>query len=125
MLEDPELKLSGSFRFLLAQLHVDFDQLTGRIAQTDAVIQQRAREDEACQRLTTIPGVGPMTATALIAAIGDGTAFREGRELAAWIGMVPQGRSSGGRSDFSDQLTANVAIVLAAAFPAASTESTR
>jgi transposase len=42
----------------------------------DTVIQQRAKEDEACQRLTTIPGIGPITATALIAAIGNGSAFR-------------------------------------------------
>ncbi len=63
----------------------------------DAVIQQRAREDEACQRLTTIPGIGPVTATALIAAIGNGAAFRKGRDLAAWIGMVPRECSTGGK----------------------------
>jgi transposase len=90
ILEDAELQLSFSFRVLLAQLKVELDQLTGRIEQMDAVIQQRAREDEACQRLTTIPGVGPVTATALIAAIGNGAAFRKGRDLAAWVGMVPR-----------------------------------
>ena len=82
ILEDAESKLSGSFRILLAQLQVELDQLTGRIEQMDAVIQQRAREDEACQRLTTIPGIGPVTATALVAAIGNGAAFRKGRDLA-------------------------------------------
>ena len=97
ILEDAELKLSGSFRVLLAQLKVELDQLTTRIEQMDAVIQQRAREDEACQRLTTIPGVGPVTATALIAAIGNGAAFRKGRDLAAWIGMVPRECSTGGK----------------------------
>jgi transposase len=97
ILEDAELKLSGSFRVLLAQLKVELDQLSGRIDQMDTVIQQRAREDEACQRVTTIPGVGPVTATALIAAIGNGTAFRKGRDLAAWIGMVPREHSTGGK----------------------------
>jgi transposase len=97
ILEDAELPLSGSFRVLLAQLKVELDQLTGRIEQMDAVIQQRAREDEACQRLTTIPGVGPVTATALIAAIGNGAAFRKGRDLAAWVGMVPRECSTGGK----------------------------
>jgi transposase len=97
ILEDAELKLSGSFRVLLAQLQVELDQLTGRIEQMDALIQQRAREDEACQRLTTIPGVGPVTATALVAAIGNGVAFRKGRDLAAWVGMVPRECSTGGK----------------------------
>jgi transposase len=63
----------------------------------DAVIQQTAREDDACRRLTTIPGVGPVTATALVAAIGAGTAFRKGRDLAAWVGIVPREYSSGGK----------------------------
>ena len=97
ILEDAESKLSGSFRVLLAQLQVELDQLTGRIEQMDAVIQQRAREDEACQRLTKIPGIGPVTATALIAAVGNGAAFRKGRDLAAWIGMVPRECSTGGK----------------------------
>ena len=97
ILEDAELKLSYSFRVLLAQLKLELDQLTGRIEEMDAVIQQRAREDEACQRLTTIPGVGPVTATALIAAIGNGAAFRKGRDLAAWMGMVPRECSTGGK----------------------------
>jgi transposase len=97
ILEDAELPLSDSFRVLLAQLKVELDQLIGRIEQMDAIIQQRAREDEACQRLTTIPGVGPVTATALIAAIGNGAAFRKGRDLAAWVGMVPRQCSTGGK----------------------------
>jgi transposase len=97
ILEDAELKLSNSFRVLLAQLKLELDQLTGRIEQMDRVIQQRAKEDEACQRLTEIPGVGPVTATALIAAVGNGSAFRKGRDLAAWVGMVPRECSTGGK----------------------------
>lgn len=97
ILENAELTLSGSFRVLLAQLKLELDQLTERVEEIDAVIQQRAREDEACQRLTTIPGIGPITATALIAAIGNGAAFRKGRDLAAWVGMVPRECSTGGK----------------------------
>ena len=63
----------------------------------DAVIQQTARENEACQRLTAIPGVGPVTATALVAAIGTGAGFRRGKDLAAWVGMVPREYSTGGK----------------------------
>ncbi len=97
ILEDAELPLSGSFRALLSQLQRELAQLTERIEQLDSVIQQRARKDEACQRLTTIPGVGPVTATALIAAIGNGAGFRKGRDLAAWVGIVPRECSTGGK----------------------------
>jgi transposase len=97
ILEDAELPLSGSFRLLLAQLKLELEQLSARIDQLDVVILERAKEDDACQRLTTIPGVGPVTATALIAAVGNGSAFQRGRDLAAWIGMVPGEHSSGGK----------------------------
>jgi transposase len=97
ILEDAELPLSGSFRLLLAQLKLELEQLSTRIDQLDMVILERAKDDEACQRLTAIPGVGPVTATALIAAVGKGSAFRKGRDLAAWIGMVPSEHSTGGK----------------------------
>ena len=97
ILGDSTSKLSDSFRVLLAQLKLELAQLTTRVEEMDAVIQQTAREDDACRRLTTIPGVGPVTATALVAAIGAGTAFRKGRDLAAWVGIVPREYSSGGK----------------------------
>ena len=97
ILEDAELPLLGSFRLLLAQLKLELEQLSARIDQLDVVILRRAKEDDACQRLTAIPGVGPVTATALIAAIGNGSAFQRGRDLAAWIGIVPGEHSSGGK----------------------------
>jgi transposase len=97
ILEDAELKLSCSFRVLLAQLRVELDQLTARIEQMDTVIQQTAKENEACQRLTEIPGIGPVTATALIAAVGNASDFRKGRNLAAWMGIVPGEYSTGGK----------------------------
>lgn len=55
------------------------------------------RSNEACQRLSQIKGVGPKTATAVIAAIGDGSAFKNGRHFAAWLGLVPRRHSSGDR----------------------------
>ena len=90
-------ELSDSFRMLLAQLNRELDELAARIGEMDSVIAQTAREHEACRRLTTIPGIGPVTATALVAAIGNGAAFRKGRDLAAWVGMVPREHSTGGR----------------------------
>ena len=97
ILADATLSLSDSFRVLLAQLGLELDQLTTRIEQMDAVIQQAAIENDACRRLTGIPGVGPVTATALVAAIGNGSGFRRGRDLAAWVGMVPREYSTGGK----------------------------
>jgi transposase len=97
ILEDAESKLSGAFRVLLAQLKLELEQLAARIEQMDMVIQQEARENESCQRLTTIPGVGPVTATALIAAVGNGSAFGKGRDLSAWMGIVPGEYSTGGK----------------------------
>jgi len=97
ILADAMLRLSDSFRVLLAQLGLEMDQLTARIEQMDAVIHQTATENEACRRLTSIPGVGPVTATALVAAIGNGSGFRRGRDLAAWMGMVPREYSTGGK----------------------------
>src|SRR5271154_4389233 len=89
ILEDAELNLADSFRVLLAQLKLELEQLAARIEEMDRVIQKTARENEACQRLTTIPGVGPVTATALIAAVGNGSAFGKGPKLSAWMGIVP------------------------------------
>jgi len=97
ILADANLKLSDSFRVLLSQLRIELDQLGARIEEMDAVMQQTAKENEACQRLTTIPGIGPVAATALVAAIGNGTAFRRGRDLAAWVGMVPREYRTGGK----------------------------
>jgi transposase len=97
ILEGAELNLSGSFRVLLAQLKLELEQLAARIEQMDRVIQKTARENEACQRLTEIPGVGPVTATALIAAVGNASAFGKGRNLSAWMGIVPGEYSTGGK----------------------------
>lgn len=97
ILEDATTKLSGALRVLLTQLKLELDQLAVRIDEADAVLKRTAHENDACQRLTTIPGIGPVTATALVAAIGNGAAFSKGREFAAWIGVVPREYSTGGK----------------------------
>ena len=97
ILEDAEAKLSGALRLLLAQLQLELDQMALRLEEADALIEQTAQENEACQRLVKIPGIGPVTATAVIAAIGNGAAFRKGREFAAWLGVVPREHSTGGK----------------------------
>ena len=97
ILEDADAKLTGALRTLLAQLKLELDQLAVRIDKADTVIQKTAQQNDACRRLLAIPGVGPVTATALIAAIGNGGAFDKGREFAAWRGLVPREHSTGGR----------------------------
>jgi transposase len=97
ILEDATAKLSGAVRLLLAQLKLELDQLAIRLDEADALIQKTAQENEVCRRLDAIPGIGPVTATALIAAIGNGAAFRKGREFAAWVGLVPREHSTGGK----------------------------
>jgi transposase len=97
ILEDAESKISGSLRMLLFQLKMELDQLAIRIDEADGVMEQASRENDACRRLVSIPGVGPVTATAIIAAIGNGAAFRKGREFSAWVGMVPREDSTGGK----------------------------
>jgi transposase len=66
-----------------------------RVEDLDARLAEQAREDKVCQRLMTIPGIGPITATALAATVGDATVFESGRHLAAWL--VPRQNSSGGK----------------------------
>ena len=68
-----------------------------RIMALDEELAARARNDEAARRLATIPGIGVLNATALVAAIGDGTAFRHGRGPPAWLGLVPGSALTGGR----------------------------
>lgn len=74
------------------------DRLNERICEYDQAITQVAREDERSKRLMQLPGIGPTTASALLASIGIGHDFSNGRQLAAWIGLVPGQYSSGGKA---------------------------
>ena len=97
ILEEADAKLSGTLRLLLAQLKLELDQLALRLEEAESLIEQTVQESEACQRLDAIPGIGPVTATAVVAAIGNGAAFRKGRDFSAWIGLVPREHSTGGK----------------------------
>jgi transposase len=68
-----------------------------RIAAFDSEFAAEAKRNEAARRLTSIPGVGPLNATALVAAIGDAQTFARGRDLAAWLGLVPRQATTGGK----------------------------
>ena len=97
ILEDPENGLSGALRVLLAQLQSELRQLQSQIDEADALVARSASEHEPCQRLMAIPGIGPVTATAVVASIGNGAAFRKGRAFATWLGLVPEQKSTGGK----------------------------
>ena len=71
--------------------------LNARIEGYTQLIKQHALMDANCRRLTRIPGIGPITASAMVATIGDGSQFRTGRDLAAWLGLTPLNKSSGGK----------------------------
>lgn len=92
-----EAELSDLAREIFTDL---LDQLCGvnrRIEKLDAKVVAICRSNQACRRLAKLPGVGPIIATALIAAVDDGRHFRSGRELAAWIGLVPRQYTTGGK----------------------------
>ena len=85
------------YRELLRELRRDMQYLHGQIEECDKLIMRIAGELEDCQHLVTVPGIGPTTATATIAAIGNGSAFKKGRGFAAWLGVVPGEYSTGGK----------------------------
>jgi len=97
ILEDPDNKLSGALRVLLTQLRSEMQYLHGQIEETDKLIARICCELEQCRRLVAIPGIGPITATATVAAIGNGAAFKKGRGFSAWLGVVPGEHSTGGK----------------------------
>jgi len=95
--EDAENGLTALFRGLLTGLRQDLEAFDRRVAELDESIKTVARTDAAAQRLQTVPGIGPVTATALVATVGDGRQFKRGRDLAACLGLTPAQHSSGGK----------------------------
>jgi transposase len=98
LLAQDDLDVSPRIRALLADMAEEIDALNRRIQALDDEITDLARSDPAMKRLMEIPGVGPMIASALVAAVGRGDAFRKGRDLSAWLGLVPKQTSTGGKT---------------------------
>jgi transposase len=88
---------SGRTQGLLLELKHEWDELERRIEEASAELQRLAKQDDACSRLMEIPGIGPLVSTALVASVGNAITFRKGRDLAAWLGLVPRQHSTGGR----------------------------
>ncbi len=85
-------------RMILTGLRADWQWLDQRIDAISAEIVEVSKAEENCANIMTIPGIGPMISTALVAAIGKGEAFAHGRDFAAWVGLVPRQFSTGGRT---------------------------
>jgi transposase len=102
ILEDSDNKLSGALRALLTELRLEMQYLSRQIEESDKLILRIASELEPCRRLVAIPGIGPVIATATIAAIGNGAAFKKGRGFAAWLGVVPGEHSTGGKQTLTE-----------------------
>ncbi|MCG5531721.1 IS110 family transposase [Halorhodospira halochloris] len=98
ILEDGEYDLSPMARELLYKLWEDLTDLDERVCWANERLHKFACEDARAHALLQIPGVGPISATAMVAAIGDARAFRRGRDLSAWLGIVPKQYSTGGRT---------------------------
>ena len=98
ILEDGENDLPGSFRRLIERLADNLKELDRQVGEMEAQIQLWHRENSASKKLEKIPGIGPMTASAMVASIGDARNFKNGRQLAAWLGIVPRQHSTGGKS---------------------------
>src|SRR3954452_24827175 len=92
-----EQSLSGRMYRLLERMVEEWNEIDEHIEQFSGEIEAVAKSDDACQRLLTIPGVGPLGATAMVAAIGNGAAFSRGRDFATWLGLVPRQHSTGGK----------------------------
>ena len=92
------VEISSGMRELLSLLGEEWQDLEQRINTLTGRIEAAAKENEVCRKLAAVPGIGPLTATALVAAVADGSMFRRARDLSAWLGLVPQQRSTGGKT---------------------------
>ncbi|HYZ60991.1 MAG TPA: IS110 family transposase [Acetobacteraceae bacterium] len=95
--EPPALVLSPRIRSLIDDMRAEWAELDRRIAALEDEFAAHAKSDAAARRLATIPGIGVLNATALAAAIGDAGTFARGRDLAAWLGLVPRQATTGGK----------------------------
>ena len=95
IVEDVGNELTASMREVMTDLYDELIMLDNKIKRYDAKLEVIFKTNEDCQRIAKIEGIGPITATAAVAAIGDATVFKNGRQMAAWLGLTPRQSSSG------------------------------
>lgn len=98
ILEDGENSLSFSLRELLQSMYEELVEMDKRLELFNLKLSNHANTDERVARLQQLPGVGPITASAIVAAVGDAKQFKTGRDFSAWLGIVPNQHSSGGKT---------------------------
>jgi transposase len=98
ILAAPSDALSSRMTRIIEELAADWRWLDERIERLSGEIELLARRDAACERLMSVPGIGPVISSAMVAAIGSGDAFSKGRDFAAWLGLVPRQMSTGDRT---------------------------
>jgi transposase len=97
--EEAESNLPITFRMLLLKLLENFNELDRQINELQEQIVTWHKNSKASTRLAEVPGIGPITASAIVATIGNGKNFKNGRQLAAWLGLVPRQHSTGGKTN--------------------------
>lgn len=98
LLAAPADRLSPRMVHLIEELATVWRELDERIEHLSAEVEAIARQESGCERLMSVPGIGPMIASAMVAAIGAGETFSNGRDFAAWLGLVPRQLSTGDRT---------------------------
>ena len=106
ILENAEADLTPQMRSLINMLWDEWKLVEEQIKKLDLELERISAADAGCTRIRQIPGFGPIVATAIVAAIGNGAAFRKGRDFAAWLGIVPRQYSTGGKASCSASASA-------------------
>lgn len=99
LIEDAANELPGVFRLLIQRLLEHLKELDCQVQELEAQIVAWHRQSDLSRKLGQIPGIGPITACALVASLGDAKNFKDGRQVAAWLGLVPRQHSSGGKQN--------------------------
>lgn len=98
IIEDACNELTPQIRAAVLELYEEYKEVTKRKEKFDKILKDISAENENCKRLMQVPGVGPLTATAFVAAVGDPSHFKNGRQVAAWLGLVPRQHTTGGKA---------------------------
>src|SRR5437762_11149734 len=102
--------LSPRMLRIIEDLAGDWRRLDERIEGLSSEVETLARQDKACERLMTVPGIGPLISSAMMAAIGTGDVFSKGRDFGAWLGLVPKQISTGDRTILGKDIKARQSL---------------